>query len=213
MKVLLHQRQRWIVFLEIASAIAANPMPQNQVLRAGRRADRVELHEAEHPHCGFEIADRKKRARNRVIAELFHGNAGNAPAHAARSASTILSRAARAAGRNPPTNPMPSANTNAARTMPGVSTKRKASSAKVWKFIVEIDSACMNDAHTTPITPPMSPSSNDSTRNATRIAAREKPSARSVPISLVRLATLAYMVIMAPMMAPMEKMTEMVVPR
>ena len=123
MEVLLDQRQRWIVFLEIAGAIAANPMPQNQVLRAGRRADRVELHEAERPHCGFEIADRKKRARNRVIAELFHGNAGNARAHAARSASTILSRAARAAGRNPPTNPMPSANTNAARTMPGVSTK------------------------------------------------------------------------------------------
>ena len=43
--------------------------------------------------------------------------------------------------------------------------------------------------------------------------AREKPSARSVPISAVRLATLAYMVIIAPMIAPMEKMTEMVVPR
>ena len=46
-----------------------------------------------------------------------------------------------------------------------------------------------------------------------RIAVREKPSARSVPISAVRDATLAYIVIMAPMMAPIEKMTEIVVPR
>ena len=45
------------------------------------------------------------------------------------------------------------------------------------------------------------------------MAARENPSARSVPISLVRDATLAYIVIIAPMMAPIEKMTEIVVPR
>ena len=45
------------------------------------------------------------------------------------------------------------------------------------------------------------------------MAAREKPSARSVPISLVRDATLAYIVIIAPMIAPIEKMTEIVVPR
>src|ERR1700730_10771978 len=125
-------------------------MPQDEVLRAGWRTDRVELHEAKRPYRGFEIARRKKRARNGVIAQLIHGNAGDARAHAARSASTILSRAARAAGRNPPTKPMPSENINAAKTMPGVSTKRNASPAKVWKFMVEIDTACMNDAHSSP---------------------------------------------------------------
>ena len=40
-----------------------------------------------------------------------------------------------------------------------------------------------------------------------------KPSARSVPISPVRAATLAYIVIIAPMTAPIEKMTEIDVPR
>ena len=40
-----------------------------------------------------------------------------------------------------------------------------------------------------------------------------KPSARIVPISVVRLATAAYMVIMAPIIAPREKMTVRVSPR
>ena len=96
--------------------------------------------------------------------------------------------------------------------MPGVSVKRKAISANVWKLIVEIENACMNAAPTSPTTPPTRPSSSDSPRNATRIDAREKPSARSVPISAVRDATLAYMVIIAPMIAPMEKMIEIVCP-
>src|SRR6202171_6782 len=131
MKVLLGERQRRIVLLQVAGAIAADAMPEDQVLGSGRRGDRVELHEAERSHRGFEVARRKKRARDRVIAKLLQGNTGKALAHAARSASTILSRAARAAGRKPPTKPMPSANISAARTMPGVSTKRNASSAKV----------------------------------------------------------------------------------
>src|SRR5450755_2624860 len=213
MNDLFGQRQRRILLLDVARAIPADAMPEDQVLCARRRADRVDLNEAQRAHCGFEIAWHKKRARHRVIAKLRQGHPRRARAHAARSASTIFSRAARAAGRNPPTKPMPSANISAARTMPGVSTKRNASSAKVWKFMVEIEIACMNEAHTMPITPPMSPRSSDSPRNAVRMAARENPSARSVPISLVRLATLAYMVIIAPMMAPMEKMTEIVVPR
>ena len=96
--------------------------------------------------------------------------------------------------------------------MPGVSVNVNASSANVWKFIVEIASACMNDAATRPTMPPIAPSSSASTRNATRIAVREKPSARSVPISAVREATLAYIVIIAPITAPIEKMTEIVVP-
>ena len=97
--------------------------------------------------------------------------------------------------------------------MAGVSVKPKAISANVWKFIVEIENACMNAAPTRPTRPPTRPSSSASPRNATRMDAREKPSARSVPISLVRDATLAYIVIIAPMIAPIEKITEIVVPR
>ena len=97
--------------------------------------------------------------------------------------------------------------------MNGVSVNVNAISANVWKFVVEIGTICMNDAAKSPTTPPTRPSSSASPRNATRIAAREKPSARSVPISLVRDATLAYIVIIAPMIAPIEKMTEIVVPR
>ena len=100
-----------------------------------------------------------------------------------------------------------------AATIPGVSVKLNAISAKVWKFIVEIENACMNAAPTSPTRPPTNPSSSASPRNAIRMAAREKPSARNVPISFVREATLAYIVIMAPMIAPMLKITEMVTPR
>ena len=72
----------------------------------------------------------------------------------------------------------------------GVSLKLNASSAKVWKFIVEIESVCMKLAAARPMAPPSKPSSSASTRNATRIAPRENPTARRVPISLVREATL-----------------------
>src|SRR5207249_2445005 len=133
--------------------------------------------------------------------------------YAARNASTIFMRAARAAGRKPPAKPIASAKAIDATTIDGVSVNENASSANVWKFVVEIDNACMNDAATRPATPPNKPSSNDSPRNATRIAFREKPSARSVPISATLEATLAYIVIIAPMMAPIEKITEIDVPR
>ena len=59
MKVFLGQRQRRIALLQVARAIAADAMPEDQVLRAGRRADRVELHEAECAHRGLEIARSK----------------------------------------------------------------------------------------------------------------------------------------------------------
>ena len=50
-------------------------------------------------------------------------------------------------------------------------------------------------------------------RKLTRMDLRWKPRARSVPISAVRLATAAYMVIMAPMIAPREKITVSETPR
>ena len=98
--------------------------------------------------------------------------------------------------------------------MRGVSVNENASSAKVWKLVVETVSACMNEAASEP---------DDAADQAQqqRLAAgtprgsapREKPSARSVPISPTRDATLAYIVIIAPMIAPIEKMTEIDVPR
>ena len=78
-------------------------------------------------------------------------------AYAARSASTIFIRAARAAGRKPPTKPIASANSSDATTIRGVSVNENAISANVWKLVVEIDSACMTDAPTRPTTPPSEP--------------------------------------------------------
>src|SRR6266567_1204434 len=45
-------------------------MAQDQVLCARRRADGVELHEAQRANRCFQITKRKERARNRVGAEL-----------------------------------------------------------------------------------------------------------------------------------------------
>jgi hypothetical protein len=60
---------------------------------------------------------------------------------------------------------------------------------------------------TTPPAKPAVASMSDSDRKDTRIASREKPSARSVPISAVRLATAAYMVLSAPNVAPVAMTT------
>ena len=54
----------------------------------------------------------------------------------------------------------------------------------------------------------MKASTTDSITNASRMLRREKPSARRVPISRVRAATIAYMVFMAPNTAPMPITTE-----
>jgi hypothetical protein len=67
----------------------------------------------------------------------------------------------------------------------------------------------MSEAKASPATPPMAPINNDSRRKAQRMLRRRKPSARSVPISAVRVATEAYMVIIAPMMAPVERSRSM----
>jgi len=72
---------------------------------------------------------------------------------------------------------------------------------------------CMSEAAARPKTQPRPASSSASARNAARIARRRKPSARSAPISPVRPATAAYIVIIAPIIAPIEKITESVSPR
>jgi len=80
------------------------------------------------------------------------------------------------------------------------------------KLVVEMVIACRKLAAASPTAPPASASRIDSSRKAPSTARRRKPSARSVPISPVRVATAAYMVMAAPMMAPSEKITDSVLP-
>ena len=61
-----------------------------------------------------------------------------------------------------------------------------ASSLKLVMFIAPVDRPCTGSASRQPITPPTSASATDSARNAETMREREKPSARSVPISRVR---------------------------
>ncbi len=64
----LDQRQRRVRALEVAGAIAVDAMPQDQVLRAGRRADRVGLHEAESIERAGEVERCEQRALGRIAA-------------------------------------------------------------------------------------------------------------------------------------------------
>ncbi len=69
------------------------------------------------------------------------------------------------------------------------------------------DSVLIGSARTLPSSPPTSARNADSIMNELRIDVREKPSARSVPISRVRADTSAYIVFIAPNTAPMPMMT------
>ena len=88
----------------------------------------------------------------------------------------------------------------------GVGSNEKTISDQLAKFTIE---NCTNPssseagAHA----PPHRASTTASSRKDTRMLPRENPSARSVPISRCRLAIEAYIVIIAPIMAPMEKKT------
>ena len=96
--------------------------------------------------------------------------------------------------------------------MPGVRWKPNASWLNDCQFMVVMVKACRKEAKKRPITPPTRASRIDSIRNAARIERRRKPRARSVPISPVRFETDAYMVIIAPIIAPMEKITDSMMP-
>ena len=94
----------------------------------------------------------------------------------------------------------------------GFSENENANSAKEFQFNVEMEKNCKNDAKKIPIAPPIDAISNDSNKNAVRMLLRLKPKERSVPISTVLLATAAYMVIIAPIVAPKLKMTVIKIP-
>ena len=51
--------------LQVSGPVAAHPMPQDQVLRSRRRADRVRLHEAELAHGLREAGGREQRRQPR----------------------------------------------------------------------------------------------------------------------------------------------------
>jgi hypothetical protein len=85
-------------------------------------------------------------------------------------------------------------------------------SDQVAKFIIEILNWLMTSEPSVPTTPPRSASTTASNTNEVRIAKREKPSARSVPISRWRWETAAYMVIIAPIAAPNEQKIVMMTP-
>src|SRR5213080_2704639 len=107
----------------------------------------------------------------------------------------MFSRAARTAGRKPPTTPITTANTRALLTTPGDSANPKPISEKLWKLMTEIRANDSRAASATPSAPPTSASITDSSRNAPRTLRRPNPRARKVPTSTVRFATAAYMMI------------------
>ena len=82
-----------------------------------------------------------------------------------------------------------------------------ATSLKLAKFVVPVDTPCTGSASTQPMTPPTIARAIDSAMNAVTMRMRENPSARSVPISRVRYATAAYIVFIAPNIAPIDKMS------
>ncbi len=130
-----------------------------------------------------------------------------------RKASTIFILAARTAGSRPPTNPMTREKASDFQAISKVRVKLKASSEKVCQFMVEMVMSCMKEAQKNPEHTPR-PARGAAIPGGRRPGCSpcRKPRARSVPISVVRLATAAYMVIMAPIIAPREKMTVRVRP-
>ena len=79
--------------------------------------------------------------------------------------------------------------------------------------MIEIRANDSRAASATPSAPPTSASTTDSSKNAPRTLRRPNPRARKVPTSTVRFATAAYIVIIAPIIAPKLKMVVTTSPR
>src|SRR5437899_1086261 len=163
---------------------------------------------------GVPAAGRERRAHRLggVRSERGELHRTGLPDYDARSALTMLRRAARAAGRKPPTTPITTAKTRARAITPGESANPNPISEKLWKLTTEIRSKDSSAANATPTAPPTSASITDSTRNAPKTLRRLNPRARRVPTSTVRFATAAYIVIIAPIMAPKLKIVVTTIP-
>src|SRR3972149_2510177 len=91
--------------------------------------------------------------------------------------------------------------------------KLKAISEKVSQLVVETCTSPKKLAAIRPKIPPASEIITDASKNVRKMLKRLKPKERRVPISLVRLATAAYIVIIAPTIAPKLKTMLNTVPR
>src|SRR5213078_1559486 len=116
---------------------------------------------------GVPAAGRERRAhRFRGVCsergELHRTGLGH---YDARSALTMFKRAARTAGRNPPTTPITSANTKALQTTPGVSANPNPISEKLPKLSVETRAKESSEASPIPAAPPAMANTIDSARN------------------------------------------------
>src|SRR5439155_893791 len=132
--------------------------------------------------------------------------------YALRKASIGRKRAARQAGPNPPAVPITSASRSAAArsaapTFSVITLMVKVAAPKPMPPRSMRRHADRPRAQTAPSTNPSPATASASTWNDVRIAAREKPRARSVPISAVRACTAAYLLLAAPHPAPDDRLT------
>src|SRR6185503_990445 len=118
------------------------------------------------------------------------------------SALTTWRRAARKAGKNPPTIPMTTAKIIPTSSSAGVTRKLKAISLKLDQFVVLVTMPLSGSANRHPSTPPISAMNADSARKLSSTLPGLKPSVRSTPISGAREAIAAYIVLIAPNTAP-----------
>mmetsp|Transcript_11496 Transcript_11496/g.46477 ORF Transcript_11496/g.46477 Transcript_11496/m.46477 type:complete len:269 (+) Transcript_11496:312-1118(+) len=80
----LLQRQPWVAALQVTRAVASDTMPQRQVLRAGRRAQRVGLHEAAESLDGLGQGRGREQAAGDGIAAQCRDVAVKVGGHRAR---------------------------------------------------------------------------------------------------------------------------------
>jgi len=124
-----------------------------------------------------------------------------------------LVNAAWLAGRIPPINPIKREKAIPVIRSCGVRRKAKIISENVVKLIVPVTperaSLMASIPKRQPRRPPRRARQSDSIMNETKIARREKPRTRSIAISCVRAETVAYIVFIAPKLAPIAIITPM----
>src|SRR5579864_4040767 len=128
------------------------------------------------------------------------------------SASTTLIRIACRAGSHPPSSPIAAAKPRASTTVRIVTRKLIAivENVMVLANVVEIPS--IGSARITPTTPAADARISASSRNESITAPPLNPRARSVPISIVRAETAAYIVFIAAKIAPIAMITATTIP-
>src|SRR5262249_43020940 len=129
------------------------------------------------------------------------------------SASTTRSLIAWRAGSHPPSTPITAEKIRACVTIAGVTLNAKARVEKVRKLPKLVENPFIGIASTTPIAPAARARASDSNRKDPSTALGLNPSARRVPISVVRAETAAYIVFIAAKIAPTPMMIATTIPR